>query len=58
MKDFGIYLLALSVILSLAIATVGFSIEYGPIVGFSFLSFVLFVGGIILIILDKKNIDL
>lgn len=58
MKDFGIYLLALSVILILAITTASLSIEYGPIVGLSVLSFVLFVAGIIFIILDKKNIDL
>ena len=56
MKVLGIIFLTLA-LLSLTIATVNFCIEYGPVVGLSFLSFVLLIGGIILIKLDKKNTD-
>lgn len=57
MKIFGILLLTLSALLNLTLATVSFCVEYGPVVGLSFLSFILFIVGIILIKLDKKNTD-
>ena len=57
MTTFGKFLLVLSAIISFAIATVSFCIKYGPVVGLSFFSFILFIVGIILIMLDKKNTD-
>ena len=57
MKIFGILLLTLSALLNLTLATVSFCVEYGPVVGLSFLSFILFIVGVILIKLDKKNTD-
>ena len=48
MKNFKMLFLILS-LLGLTIATVSFCVEYGPVVGLSFLSLVLFIGGIILI---------
>ena len=57
MKIFGILLLTLSALLNLTLATVSFCVEYGPVVGLSFLSFILFIVGIIFIKLDKKNTD-
>lgn len=57
MKIFGIGFLTLSALLNLTLATVSFCVEYGPVVGLSFLSFILFIVGIILIELDKKSTD-
>lgn len=57
MKIFGIGFLTLSALLNLTLATVSFCVEYGPVVGLSFLSFILFIVGIILIKLDKKSTD-
>lgn len=57
MKETGMVLVGYSIVIIIIAITLNLIIEYGPFAGFLFFAFFLFVVGIILIKLGKKNTD-
>lgn len=57
MKETGMVPVGYSIVIIIIAITLNLIIEYGPFAGFLFFAFFLFVVGIILIKLGKKNTD-
>lgn len=57
MKILGMTYLGLGALMITMVVFLKLLVEYGPVAGFSFFAFVLFIVGIILIKLDKQNTD-
>lgn len=57
MKETGMVLVGYSIVIIIIAITLNLIIEYGPFAGFLFFAFFLFIVGIILIKLGKKNTD-
>lgn len=57
MKETGMVLVGYSIVIIIIAITLNIIIEYGPFAGFLFFAFFLFIVGIILIKLGKKNTD-
>lgn len=57
MKETGMVLVGYSIVIIIIAIMLNLIIEYGPLAGFLFFAFFLFVVGIILIKLGKKNTD-
>lgn len=57
MKETGMILVGYSIVIIIIAITLNIIIEYGPFAGFLFFAFFLFIVGIILIKLGKKNTD-
>jgi hypothetical protein len=57
MKLLGYILIGYSIVLIIMAITLNLIVEYGPFAGFLFFAFSLFIVGIILIKLGKKNTD-
>lgn len=57
MKETGMALVGYSIVLIIIAITLNLIVEYGPFAGFLFFAFFLFIVGIILIKLGKKNTD-
>lgn len=57
MKETGMVLVGYSIVLIIIAITLNLIVEYGLFAGFLFFTFFLFIVGIILIKLGKKNTD-